>query len=78
MIEKLPKFVATSVVRGSRQSESHGGVYTVDFEKQEVKQLFDWNASEIDFKGSSGDRGMRGIAFSDEDILIAASDVLFR
>ena len=75
---KLPKIVATSGVRGSRQTENHGGVFTFDFEKQEVEQLFDWNASEIDLKGSSGDGGMRGIAFSDDDILIAASNVLLR
>jgi hypothetical protein len=78
MTIKLPTFVATSVVRGSRQAESSGGVYTIDFEKQEIEQLFDLNESEIDFKDSSGDRGFRGIAFADEDILIAASDVLFR
>ena len=34
MTVKLPKLIATSVVRGSQQGESHGGVYTVDFEKQ--------------------------------------------
>ncbi len=78
MTIKLPKLVATSVVRGSRQSENHGGVFTVDFENQQVEQLFDWNESEIDLKGSSGGPGMRGIAFRDEDILIAASNVLFR
>ena len=78
MTIKLPKLVATSVVRGSRQEGSHGGVFLVDFENQEIEQLFDMNTCQIDFKGSSGDRGMRGIAFSDEDILIAASDVLFR
>ena len=78
MTIKLPKFVTTSVVRGSRQSENHGGVFTVDFETQEVEQLFDWDTSEIDLAGSIGDRGMRGIAFSDENVLIAASDALFR
>ena len=78
MTHRLPKLVATSVVRGSRQSESHDGVYTVDFEKQVVQQHFNLNTSEIDFKGSSGDRGLRGIAFADEDILIAASDEICR
>ena len=78
MTKKLPKLVATSVVRGSRQGESHGGVFLVDFEKQEVEQHVDWNTSEVDFRGRSGDRSLRGIAFSDEEILIAASDVLFR
>jgi WD40 repeat protein len=78
MTVKLPKIIATSVVRGSRRGGSHGGVYMVDFEKQEVEHYFNWNTSEIDFEGRSGDRGLRGIAFSDEDILIAGSDELFR
>ena len=78
MTIKLPKCVATSVVRGSHRADSHGGVFMVDFEKQDIEQYFDLNTSEIDFDGCSGDRGLRGIAFSDEDILIASSDVLFR
>jgi hypothetical protein len=65
-------------VRGSRKGESHGGVFMVDFEKQDVAQPLDWDTSEIDFEGRGGDRGLRGIAFSDDDILIAASDELFR
>ena len=51
MTPRLPTVVATSVVRGSRQGESRGGVYTVDFEKQEVAQHVDWNTSNIDFEG---------------------------
>lgn len=78
MTIELPKLVTTSVVRGDRRVGSNGGVYTIDFEKQEVSQLYDWESSDIDFKGSSGDRGMRGIALAGEDILIASSDVLFR
>jgi len=75
---KLPKLVATSVVRGSQQGESHGGVFTVDFEKQESYQHVDWNTGEIDFEGRGADRGLRGIAFDENHILIAASDELFR
>jgi len=77
MTIKLPKLVATSVVRGSRKGESHGGVFVVDFENQDIAQLVDWNTSEIDFEGRGGDRGLRGIAFGDDDIFIAASDELF-
>ena len=77
MTIQLPKFVATSVVRGSNRAGSQGGVFMLDFEKQEIEQPFDLNTSEIDFDGCSGDRGLRGIACSDEDILIASSDVLF-
>jgi len=78
MTQKLPKLVATSVIRGSRQGESEGGVFKVNFENQAIEQLMDWNTSEIDFEGHSGDRGLRGIALAEEDIYIASSDVLFR
>ena len=78
MTIRLPKLVATSVVRGSQQGESHGGVFTVDFENKEVEQPVDWNKSDIDFEGRGADRGLRGIAFSGDNILIAASDELFR
>jgi len=77
MTHRLPKLIATSVVRGSQQGESHGGVFTVDFEKREVEQHVDWNTSNIDFEGRGADRGLRGIAISGDDILIAASDELF-
>jgi hypothetical protein len=77
MTIKLPKLIATSVVRGSRQGESHGGVFTVDFDKQEGEQHVDWNTSDIDFDGRGADRGLRGITFHDDDIYIAASDELF-
>ena len=74
---RLPKFIVTSVVRGSQQGESHGGVYTIDFERQEGAQHVDWNTSEIDWEGRGADRGLRGIAFDGDDIYIAASDELF-
>lgn len=74
---KLPKFIATSVVRGSQQGESHGGIYTVDFEAQTGEQHVDWNTSEIDFAGRGADRGLRGICFDGDDIYVAASDELF-
>ena len=73
----LLKLIATSVIRGSQQDESHGGVYTVDFETQESVQHVDWNTSDIDFEGRGADRGLRGIAFDADDIYIAASDELF-
>ena len=70
MTFKLPKLIATSVVRGSVQGESHGGIYTVDFDKKEAEQHVDWNTSDIDFEGRGADRGLRGICFHDEDIYI--------
>jgi hypothetical protein len=74
---QLPTLIATSVVRGAEQGDSHGGIYIVDFGKQEVTQVVDWNTSDIDFQGRGWDRGLRGIAFHSGEIYIAASDELF-
>ena len=74
---RLPRLIATSVVRGSQQGESHGGVFTVDFETREGAQRVDWNTGDIDWEGRGADRGLRGIAFDGDDIYIAASDELF-
>jgi hypothetical protein len=74
---RLPTLIATSVVRGSQQGESHGGVYTIDFDRGEVRQRVDWNTSAIDFTGRGWDRGLRGIELLGERIYIAASDELF-
>jgi hypothetical protein len=69
--------IATSVVRGSEQGQSHGGIYLVDLETGEANQVFDWNTCEIDFTGRGADRGLRGIAFAGDNIYIAASDEIF-
>lgn len=75
---ELPRrLVATSVVRGSHQGESHGGVYLIDLEAQTVCQPIDWNRIDIDWTGRGWDRGLRGIAIDGETVYIAASDELF-
>ena len=72
-----PTLIATSVVRGSQQGESHGGVYLIDTHSGEIHQTVDWNTCEIDFAGRGWDRGLRGIAFHNEEVYVAASDELF-
>ena len=74
---ELPTLIATSVVRGAEQGDSHGGIYLVNFKNQVVSQVVDWNTSDIDFQGRGWDRGLRGIAFYRSEIYIAASDELF-
>ncbi len=71
------KLVTTSVVRGSQQGQSHGGVYLIDLERREVRQAVDWNTAAIDWQGRGWDRGLRGIAFDGETVYVAASDELF-
>ena len=73
----MVKLITTSVVRGSHQGESHGGVYLVDVEQQSVRQTIDWNKTDIDWQGRGWDRGLRGIAFDGDTVYIAASDELF-
>lgn len=73
----IPKLLVSSVVRGSQQGDSHGGLYLVDLEKREVEQVVDWNTGAIDFEGRGADRGLRGIVIIDKEIFIAASDELF-
>jgi len=74
---KLPKLIATSVIRGSEKGQSHGGVFLIDFQSTSTVQCVDWNDGSIDFTGRGWDRGLRGIEFFDEKVWIAASDELF-
>ena len=71
------RLLTTSVVRGSNQGDSHGGVYLIDFDRQAVEQKIDWNTTNIDWRGRGADRGLRGIAFDGDTVYIAASDELF-
>lgn len=73
----MTTLIASSVVRGSNQGESHGGVFLVDFEQRSVQQVIDWNTVDIDWQGRGWDRGLRGIAFDGERVFIAASNELF-
>ena len=73
----LPKFIVSSVVRGSIQGDSHGGVYLVDMKAHAFEQVVNWNTCEIDFAGRGADRGLRGILIIGDEIYLAASDELF-
>jgi hypothetical protein len=74
---RLPTVIASSVIRSTHQGESHGGVYLVDLEKGAFKQVIDWNLAAIDWRGRGADRGLRGIAFYQGNVYLAASDEVF-
>ncbi len=76
-VADIPALIATSVVRGSEQGQSHGGVYLIDPASQAVHQVLDWNTADIDWSGRGWDRGLRGVAFFRDEVFIAASDELF-
>ena len=73
----LPRLVCSSVVRSSHQGESHGGVYLVDLAAQTCEQVLDWDDASISWEGRGADRGLRGIAFHDDVVYLAASDEIF-
>ena len=73
----MTTLIATSVVRGSRQGESHGGVYLLDLEQEKAALAIDWSTADIDWQGRGWDRGLRGISFDGDRVFIAASDELF-
>ena len=74
---QFPKIITSSVIRSSQQGESHGGVYLVDLNTQEFQQVIDWNDQSISWEGRGWDRGLRGIAFYEDMIYLAASDEVF-
>ena len=53
---RLPTVVFSSVVRSTRQTESHGGVYLLDLETERLEQMIDWDDPTIDFTTRGGDR----------------------
>ena len=73
MAPRLPRVLASSVVRGAHVGESHGGLYLVDLQTGSAEQKLDWSRTDIDFEGRGGDRGLRGIAVHGERILVAAN-----
>ena len=75
--DRLPVVVFSSVVRSTKQSESHGGVYLLDLETEAVKQMIDWDDPNINLESRGGDRGLRGIAFHNDLLYLAASDEIF-
>ena len=73
----LPRLLCSSVIRSVHQGESHGGVYLVDLEAGAAERVIDWSDDTIDWEGRGGDRGLRGIAFHDGLVYLAASDEVF-
>ena len=72
----LPQVLATSVVRSSHEGESHGGVYLVDLDRGAYEEVVRWDYGAISWEGAGAERGLRGIAFYDDSVLISASDEL--
>ena len=76
-MERLPTVIASTVVRSAHQGESHGGVYIVDLETGAVEQVLHYDDPSISWEGRGGPRGLRGVAFYEDEVYLAASDGIF-
>jgi hypothetical protein len=74
---RFPLVIASSVIRSAHQGQSHGGVYIVDLETEQWRQVIDWNDQSISWEGRGNDRGLRGVALHGGEVYLAASDELF-
>ena len=72
------RLLASSVVRGARLHDSHGGLCVVDCRSGAVDWVLDWNAPDIDFEERGGDRGLRGIGIAGDNIYVLSSVALIR
>lgn len=67
----------TEVIRSTHMGQFHGGAWLIDLESGRAEMVISWDDGTIDFEGRGGMRGLRGIAFHNGEIYIAAHDELF-
>lgn len=75
---RLPRVLATCVVRTAGPGESHGGVYAIDLETGTSSLALDWNDPDIDWQGRGGERGLRGVAVHRSGIYVATCDEILQ
>ena len=74
----MHRILATTVIHDAQLGERHGAAYLVDLDHQSVNRVIDHRDQEIEWQGSEGGRGLRGVAFHDNDIFIAAGNHLLQ
>ncbi len=68
------KVLASSVIRSSVKGEIHGGLYLVDLRRGHVSQVLKRDNINIDWSGRGGERGLRGIEFYGDTIILSDHD----
>src|SRR5438309_11083464 len=66
-MDKLPRVIATSVVRSAHQGRKSRRCLPDRSNSGQYDQVIDWNDESINWEGRGGDRGLRGIAFHNND-----------
>lgn len=73
----MTTLIATSVLRDSHRGERHEGVYLVDLDKRRVARVLERNTAGAGRPGAGWRGGLRGIAFDEDRLFLAARDELF-
>ena len=76
-LNRIPRLLVTSVIRGNQQHHSQGGLFLIDMEQQAVNLVLDWNTIDIDWTGRGFEKGLRAIVIDGETMYLAAGDELF-
>jgi hypothetical protein len=68
----MNKLIATTIVHGADAVETHGSLYLIDLQAQEVHRVFSLESRDIEWFGEEGGRGLRGIALDRDWLYLAA------
>ncbi|MFW5804154.1 MAG: hypothetical protein ACOCWG_02865, partial [bacterium] len=66
------KLLASSVVRLTNKGSTHGHLYLIDVDKDESTEVLKWDNTNINWEGRGNARGLRGIAFYEDSIIVAS------
>jgi hypothetical protein len=72
----LPVVLMTDVIRAVNRGQAHGGAYLVDLESGKFSKVINYTNDDIDWSGRGTGRGLRGIAYIGDQIMIASSQAL--
>ncbi len=70
------KLIASSVVRLTKQGADHGHLYLIDVDEKRGYEVLRWADENIKWEGRGGERGLRGIAFYKDKIIVASGTQL--
>ena len=72
-MSNLPKVLITTVIRLAKKGGTHGSIYLIDLEEENIEKHIPWDHQAINWDGRGAGRGLRGIAFYNDKIYIASS-----
>lgn len=73
----LPTILVSSVIRSTHRGNSHGGIYKINLETEQIDQMLDWDNPDINWEGRGGDRGIRGLSIFGNELYAVAGNELF-